>query len=210
MCWEPLKSWRCLSMIKSKEDLKYYLECDRVALFQTRKHPKLFGDLIWKYEIILRKREYYENCKSRYNPIYLFYRIMFSNMSLKLGYSIPLNVCGPGLSIAHIGTIIINSHSKIGANCRIQTGVTLGSTNGLDDAPQLGDNIFLGEGCKLIGGINVASGVQIGANAVVVKDISEQNTTWAGIPAKKISSNSSINNLIVATDYVKRKTGNKK
>ena len=47
--------------IQSKKDLKYYLEQDRIAL----KHPAGFvlkKDSIWKFEILLRKAEYYCNC----------------------------------------------------------------------------------------------------------------------------------------------------
>lgn len=37
----------------------------------------------------------------------------------KLGFSIGLNVFGPGLSIAHYGCIVVNSGARIGTNCRI-------------------------------------------------------------------------------------------
>ena len=136
-------------MIQSKEDLKYYLECDRVALKINRRTPRIIGDLIWKYERLLRKAEYFQNCKGKCIFRYIFlYRLR--KLGLKLGFSIPLNAVGPGLSLAHPGTIIINSNSKIGENCRIQTGVTLGTTNGSNRAPVLGNNIFLGDGCKII------------------------------------------------------------
>ncbi len=191
-------------MIRSKSDYLYYLECDRVALKQRRKRPLLLSRAeIWRYQRLLRKAEYYTNCK-RKNPLRLLLKWRLHTLSVKYGFSIPLNAFGPGLSIAHIGTIIINSKSKIGANCRIQTGVTLGATNGSADAPQLGDNVFLSEGCKLIGGITIADDVQIGANAVVVKSITEPGTTWGGVPAKKISNNSSEKNLIKATQIVNR------
>ncbi len=101
-------------------------------------------------------------------------------MQVKYGFYIPVNVCGPGLSIAHIVNILINSNSKIGANCRIQTGVTLGATNGSSSAPNIGNNVFLGDGCKIIGDISVADNCAIGANAVVVKSILEAGTTWGG------------------------------
>lgn len=55
----------CLyAMIKSKEDLFYYLECDKKALQISHKRPRLFTDEIWRYEIALRKMEYYTNCIS--------------------------------------------------------------------------------------------------------------------------------------------------
>ncbi len=180
-------------MIKTKEDLKYYLECDKRALGITRKFPKIGKnrDVIWRFEILLRKCEYYKNSGSLINKIiYLFESIKLRKMKLKLGFSIPINVFGPGLSIAHYGTIVVNGNSKVGKNCRIQEGVNLGSTNGNSEAPQLGDNVFIGTGAKLIGDIKIGNNVCIGANAVVTKSFPD-NITIGGVPAKKISDNNS-------------------
>ena len=35
-------------MIQSKADLKHYLEQDRIALYKTRKKPRIAGDEIWR------------------------------------------------------------------------------------------------------------------------------------------------------------------
>ena len=51
--------------------------------------------------------------------------------------------------------------------------------------------VFLGSGCKIIGNVKIADNVAVGAGAVVVKDCKEENSTYAGVPAKKISSNNS-------------------
>ena len=58
-------------MITNKKDLKEYLECDRKQLGIKRKHPRLFADEIWKYEIVLRKLEYYQNTGGGYTAIVL-------------------------------------------------------------------------------------------------------------------------------------------
>lgn len=50
-------------MIKSKEDLIRYLDCDKRACNITRKKPRLFGDEVWRFQIALRKLEYYTNVK---------------------------------------------------------------------------------------------------------------------------------------------------
>ena len=183
-------------MITSKEELSRYLEQDRLALHQTRKRPHLTGDEIWKWQIRLRKTEWYwYSGKHLKNPLnaarFLVSKKLLGRRSLKLGFSIPINVFAEGLSIAHYGTIVVNSHAKIGRNCRMQEGVNFGATGGNDLSPTVGDNVFIGTGAKLIGGITVADGVAIAANAVVVKDILEPNTTWGGVPAKKLSDNSS-------------------
>lgn len=63
------------------------------------------------------------------------------------------------------------------------------------EAAKIGDNCYLGSGAKIIGDIRIADGVAIGANAVVVKSIIENNTTWAGVPARKVSNNASLINM---------------
>ena len=121
----------------------------------------------------------------------------FHKQSLKLGFSIPLNAFGPGLAIVHYGTIVVSSAAKIGKNCRLHEGVNIGATNGSTLAPEIGDNVFIGSGAKIIGDISIADNVAIGANAVVVKSITEVGT-YGGIPAKKISDNDSRSNMPAA------------
>ena len=184
-------------MIQNKNDLKYYLEQDKIALGIKRSRPLIFGDEIWKFQILYRKYEYLRNVYS--NTILLPYvyiiKILFEKKSVKLGYSIPINVFGPGLSIAHYGTIVINSHAKIGKNCRIHEGVTIGATSGSKAAPNIGDNVFIGSGAKIIGNVKIASDIAIGAGSVITKDFSERGITVAGIKEKKVSNNNSYNNL---------------
>lgn len=186
-------------MISSKEELTNCLMKDALANKRKTIHPSIYGDDIWKFIYLLRINEYYSSMtgfrKVLYSPLITLRKIQFHHRSLLMGFTIPLNVFDSGLSIAHHGTIVVNGNCRIGKNCRIQTGVTLGSTNGQAEAPVLGDNVFLGDGCKIIGNITIASDVAIGANAVVVNSIAEPGTTWGGIPAKKISNNSSRLNI---------------
>ena len=187
-------------MIKNKLDLKEYLLVDKKALGKMiYRKPRFKHDIIWKYQILLRKCEYYNNCRKDFigKIVSKFLKLRFVNLSHKLGFSIPFNVFDKGLSIAHYGHLVVNANSKIGENCRIHEGVTIGVTddaywgNQSGKAPIIGNNVFIATGAKIIGNIKIADGVAIGANAVVVKDILEPNTTWGGVPAKKISNNGS-------------------
>jgi serine O-acetyltransferase len=47
----------------------------------------------------------------------------------------------------------------------------------------------------VIGPVTIADDVAVGANAVVIRDITEPGTTWAGIPARKVSDMDSHRNL---------------
>lgn len=188
-------------MITSKNELKAYIAQDAAANNRQGTKAKFFGDEIWKFQLAMRKAEYYKNLypKKKYFIVhYIWYRQWFLKRSIKLGFSIPLNVFGPGLSLPHYGTIVVSGFSKVGKNCRIHEGVNIGATNGSTAAPQIGDNVFIGTGAKIIGDVTVADDVAIGANAVVVKSITESGVTYGGIPAKKISDHNSHSNLAAA------------
>lgn len=169
-------------MITNKNDLTYYLECDKVALriSDSVHHPRPF-DSIWKYQRLLRYTEYYKNSPSGLHKVlYQFYRFRWKKLGQKLGFTIGLNVFGPGLSIAHYGTIVVNENARVGENCRIHEGVTIGSTNGSSNAAKIGDNCFIGSGAKIIGDISIGNDVAIGAGAVVVHDVNENNVAVGG------------------------------
>lgn len=192
-------------MIKNKSDLAYYLECDKIALMipRDKKRPSYF-DNIWKYEISLRKSEYYLSQNGIINKLlYVFWYFRFRSLGVKLSIEIWPNQFGPGLSIAHAGGIVVNGNARIGANCRIHEGVTIGATNGQNEAAQIGNNVFIGSGAKIIGNLSISDDVAIGAGAVVTKSVTEVGITVGGIPARKISDHGSSSNIVKATDIVK-------
>ena len=185
-------------MIDCKETYIRYREQDRIALGRKQdRHPRLFADEIWKFEILLRKVEYYTNCKKDFvsGIMNKYYKFKFHRLSVKLGFTIPINVFGEGLSIPHYGTIVVHGNARVGRNCRLQEGVTIGATNGSHEAAKIGDNCYFGSGAKVIGAVTIADDVAVGANAVVTKDITEPGTSWAGVPARKISDKNSHSNL---------------
>ena len=81
--------------------------------------------IIGKFLRILRKTEYHVNSKHFFRKFY--YLIRLKRKQCKYGLHIPINVFEKGLSIAHIGTIVVNGNCKIGKNCRIHVGTVLGS-----------------------------------------------------------------------------------
>lgn len=191
-------------MIKTKQHYHSYLKADKVALGRTGKKP-FFTDNIWKFERLLRKVEYYHNCKRSilWKPYVLFLKWRYHLMSVKLGFTIPKNVFGPGLSIAHIGTIVVNNNTRVGANCRLHTCVNIGTKAGHSSlAPKIGNNVYIGPGAKLFGDIEIADGIAIGANSVVNKSFLEPNISIAGIPAKKISDKGSEELLVKESDIL--------
>lgn len=191
-------------MIQSKKDYLYYLECDKVAMRKTTRRPRYKHDIIWTFERLLRKCEYYENCKhGLIDRLYgKFLKLRYVNLSHKLGFSIGFNTCGPGLCIEHYGNVVINQNAKIGCNCHIIGGSVIGATED-NLVPIIGNNVFIGFGAAIIGGVVIADDVAIGANATIVKSITSPNVSVGGVPATVISQKGSEGYLVKATEIVK-------
>ncbi len=89
---------------------------------------------------------------------------------------------GPGLMISHGQGIVVGRWARIGANATLLHGATLGgpALDRREEMPRLGDDILVGAGARLIGGIDVGDGAIIGANAVVTEDIPPGSRVFAG------------------------------
>ena len=88
-----------------------------------------------------------------------------------------------GLYIAHpSGTVISVRH--MGRNCSVIAAVTIGMRNTWA-FPDIGNNVFIGAGARVLGDITVGNDVKIGANAVVIKDVPD-GATVVGVPGKVI------------------------
>jgi serine O-acetyltransferase len=102
------------------------------------------------------------------------------------GISIPNGVeIGPGLKIHHFGNIFLHNDVKIGANCVLRQGVTIGNRVPGGPVPVLEDDVELGAYAQVLGGVRVGKGAKIGAMSVVLKDV-PPGATAVGIPARII------------------------
>jgi len=193
--------------IRNKKEYREYLRSDlansNVAKWTCYEWMK--NDTM-RFQRILRGLEYHLNCKrslpGRLWSGYLRWRRV--RLGGRLGISIAPNCFGPGLSIAHPGTIVVNDEAVIGKNCRLHTCVNIGYHNG--GVPRIGDNVYIGPGAKIYGGITIGDNVAIGANAVVCDDV-PSNVTVAGVPARIVSEKGSqelIPALIKAGKYTHR------
>jgi len=80
---------------------------------------------------------------------------------------------GPGLRISHGVGLVIGAHARIGADCLLMHGITLGAPTleRLLDMPTLGNKVVVGAGATILGGITVGDHVLIGVNTVVTQDV---------------------------------------
>lgn len=135
--------------------------------------------LIWKYVSYLRREERAKNKLSQY-----FWRRKKNDLGARLGIIVYAGCCGKGLHIWHYGSTIISGDAKIGENCTFHGQACIGNDGSGTAAPVIGNNVDIGVGAKVIGGITIADNVKIGAGAVVTKSCLEEGATLVGVPAK--------------------------
>ncbi len=140
--------------------------------------------LLWQY-MSLRAMLWYRFgswCKERRIPMIpgLVQRFLLRFFGLEIWIGAKI---GGGLYIAHpVGTVI--AVQEMGENCTIVASVTTGMRNEWA-FPRIGNNVFIGAGARVLGGIQVGDGAVIGANAVVIHDV-PPGATAVGVPAKVI------------------------
>jgi len=114
----------------------------------------------------------------------LCYHVAYKLVQILTGIELPCEVeVGRNFVIDHSGGVVVSGYARFGNDCRIRTGVVVGLAR-VDDpcAPQIGDNVDIGAGAKVLGRITIGNNVLIGANAVVVRDVPDDSIA-VGVPA---------------------------
>lgn len=98
---------------------------------------------------------------------------------------------GPGLYVPHTGYIVVNSQARIGANCTLTQGVTIGHGGGGRNrtrcgSPIIRDRVYIGPGSALIGPVIVGEDALIGVGAVVTRSVPPRGVV-VGNPARVLS-----------------------
>lgn len=188
-------------MIESKKQLKLCLEYEkkkyseygfqsknRYFISRCKREP---ARMIYLYIVLSRKTDYYhlkvkENNSLFCKVLYFICVIRRNRLGEKLGLEIETKNIGKGLMIYHYNNVI-NGGSVIGENCHLHGNNCIGNSGKSDDCPIIGNNVMIGVGAKVIGGITIADHIKIAAGAVVVHSFMEKGITIAGVPAKKIT-----------------------
>lgn len=103
------------------------------------------------------------------------------------GIDIPPTVTmGRRVVIGHQSGIVVHPRAVIGDGCFILQNCTLAgpdrpTRSGLD-APHLGNDVRLGAGAVIIGGVTIGDGARIGPNVVVTTDIPAGATVVVDAP----------------------------
>lgn len=131
-----------------------------------------------------------ERAKAASNPlsrfalwrIYWFWQRHCRNRGIEIPPGVEL---GRRVAIYHQGGIVFHPATKIGNGCVIRHGVTLGagSTRRSRAAPTLEENVDIGAGAALLGGITVGRDSRIGANVVLLESVPAESVV---VPAAAV------------------------
>ncbi len=122
---------------------------------------------------------------------FLLARLLSERAKRKTGIEIHPGACiGKGLFIDHGMGVVIGETAVIGNDVVMFHGVTLGGTGYQRGKrhPTIEDHVFIGTGAKILGNITIGKNAKIGANAIILKDVSE-NVTVVGVPGHIVKRN---------------------
>ncbi len=178
------------------EEKRLYLGDNPQKTKQMKKsrHKRYY---IWEYLYYFRCCQYYrdvrqDNNSGRFERKLAKYRFRYYEKkkniySYKSGVEIGLDSrIGKNCDIWHSGVVI---NGNIGDNCVFHGNNTVGNKGIGNDSlrPNLGNNVDLGVGAIVIGGLDIADNCIIGAGAVVTKSFEKQGSIIIGVPGKIIN-----------------------
>lgn len=114
-------------------------------------------------------------------------------MKLRTGAEIYYSTAiGAGFRVEHGPAIVVGPRNIIGDNFTIHQGVTIGqrtwrARSPVDERVTIENSCVVFAGAKILGAIRLGKNVRVAANAVLLTD-AEENSTYAGAPARKVRS----------------------
>lgn len=97
---------------------------------------------------------------------------------------------GSFLVVKGVAVVIING-AKIGKRCRIGIGCRVVGKGPYKKVPVIGNDVFLGPGCVIVGPVIIEDNVVVAPNSVVTKSV-PKGSIVAGVPAKIIGNVSNL------------------
>lgn len=177
------------------DSAKYLIEQD-LTRYGRGKRPFGLRVFLWymfvefvpgiSFSIAFRLCQHY---KGRNKFLFYFFFSLYRRIKYRYGIDISYRTkIGKGLYIGHAGGIVIHGDAVIGENFTLSQGVTIGILNRGRAAgiPNIGNNVFVGPGAVILGGISVGDDALIGTNSVVHFNVPASSVVAA--PASQVVS----------------------
>ena len=151
--------------------------------------------VIWQYLAAFRRCQYWKSVRENGEGSMLerkqskllsrYYDKQRNRLSERCGVEIGINShIGRGIDIWH-GGIIING--DLGDHCTLHGNNIIGNKGkGREkESPLIGSNVDIGAGANVIGSLQLADDIKIGANALVIKSCEQEGAILIGVPARE-------------------------
>jgi serine O-acetyltransferase len=151
-------------------------------------HPGLQATAVYRFGSYVHSRSLGATPDSRAKLLRLIFLPVSKISQIITGIWIsPVAEIGPGFYIAHFGGVILGP-CKIGENCNLGHGVTVGKSGRGARAgnPKIGDRVNLAAGARVLGDVVIGDDVLVGANSVVNRSLPPRAVA-VGVPAKVVS-----------------------
>lgn len=160
---------------------KHIIDEDMVAWAKYRSGLFGKGQTSRLVSLLTNQKDFRAQFYLRIGKARVFLRVLLPDIRC---YSFEGCEIGGGWVLMHGFGVVLNGGAKIGKNCTMYHGVTVGTTD-MKTFPLIGDDVFIGAGAKILGNVKVGNHVKIGAGAIVVEDVPD-NCTVVGPKAKII------------------------
>lgn len=186
-----------------KSELNLIIESERIlyltnnpakqADMKKRLHKRY---LIWKYLYCFRSWQFYRDLRSDKSASSLarkiaklkshYYEKKKNILSYKSGVEIGVQCkIGQNCDIWHSGVVI---NGDVGDDCTFHGNNIIGNKGKGKEkqSPKIGNGVDIGANAVIIGDVTIADNCIIGAGAVVTKSFPEPGSIIVGVPGKKI------------------------
>ena len=131
----------------------------------------------WRYRAIVIDPDRGTRLGDLFRLFYIKRADAFNNASMGTHRNFGAKFATPPILPHGLNGIIVTHNAEIGENCIIFHQSTIGE--GSNGAPIIGNNVLIGAGAKVIGGIKIGNHVKIGSGCVVTTDIPDYATVVA-------------------------------
>lgn len=168
--------------MRAKHDESWQADLARYPKGPWLKEQSIWAIGVYRFGRRVRARQPGMWTRMLWRMYWLAQRVVETLTGISFLYTVEI---GGGLRIWHFGNIFVHPQVRIGRNCTLRQGVTIGNRVEGGPVPVIGNDVDFGAYSQVLGGIRVGDGARIGAMAVVLMDVPE-GATAVGNPARVI------------------------